>query len=143
MLPDIDVVGFRYGIPYSHALGHRGFTHSLLFAVVLGAVSVWTLFPAARKSRRMFLHLSALLVLAIASHGLLDAMTDAGLGVGFFIPFDDTRYFASWRPLETSPLSIARFLDGSGIEILLNEMRWVWLPLIFFGAGIALARRRP
>jgi membrane-bound metal-dependent hydrolase YbcI (DUF457 family) len=32
MLPDLDVIGFRLGIPYEHMLGHRGFTHSLLFA---------------------------------------------------------------------------------------------------------------
>ncbi len=36
VLPDIDVVAFRLGIPYEHSLGHRGFTHSLAFAVLAG-----------------------------------------------------------------------------------------------------------
>jgi inner membrane protein len=31
-LPDIDVIGFRFGIDYGALLGHRGFTHSLAFA---------------------------------------------------------------------------------------------------------------
>jgi hypothetical protein len=32
VLPDIDVVGFRFGIHYADLWGHRGMTHSLLFA---------------------------------------------------------------------------------------------------------------
>jgi len=30
LLPDVDVVGFFLGVRYSTALGHRGFSHSLL-----------------------------------------------------------------------------------------------------------------
>ena len=43
------------------------------------------------------------LFLAIASHGLLDAFTDGGLGVAFFAPFDSTRYFFPVTPIEVSP----------------------------------------
>lgn len=32
ILPDFDVVSFKLGIAYKHPLGHRGFTHSILFA---------------------------------------------------------------------------------------------------------------
>ena len=35
VMPDLDVLAFRYGIPYASNFGHRGFSHSLLFAVVL------------------------------------------------------------------------------------------------------------
>jgi inner membrane protein len=39
VLPDVDVIGFEFGIPYGDFWGHRGFTHSLVFAAVLaGAV---------------------------------------------------------------------------------------------------------
>jgi inner membrane protein len=34
ILPDFDVITFHFGIPYSHPLGHRGFTHSILFAFI-------------------------------------------------------------------------------------------------------------
>ena len=34
VLPDIDVIGFRFGVQYGDFWGHRGFTHSLLFAAV-------------------------------------------------------------------------------------------------------------
>ena len=33
--PDLDVAAFRFGIAYSHEFGHRGFTHSLVFAFAL------------------------------------------------------------------------------------------------------------
>ena len=36
VLPDLDVLGFHAGIPYEHTLGHRGLSHSLLFALVVG-----------------------------------------------------------------------------------------------------------
>ena len=29
VIPDLDVIGFRFGIPYEDVLGHRGFTHSI------------------------------------------------------------------------------------------------------------------
>jgi inner membrane protein len=32
ILPDLDVLTFNFGIPYSHPFGHRGFTHSIVFA---------------------------------------------------------------------------------------------------------------
>lgn len=32
ILPDFDVISFKLGIAYEHPLGHRGFTHSILFA---------------------------------------------------------------------------------------------------------------
>jgi inner membrane protein len=34
ILPDADVIGFAFGINYGDMLGHRGFSHSLLFALL-------------------------------------------------------------------------------------------------------------
>jgi inner membrane protein len=39
VLPDIDVVGFRFGVHHGDFLGHRRFTHSLVFAAVLAGVA--------------------------------------------------------------------------------------------------------
>src|SRR6185503_16644325 len=77
ILPDIDVVGFRFGIRYGDLWGHRGMTHSLLFAAVTGIV-LSVLVPQWERDRW---RLALLLFLITASHGLLDAMTDGGLGV--------------------------------------------------------------
>jgi inner membrane protein len=47
-----------------------------------------------------------------ASHGILDAMTDGGLGVAFFSPFDDTRCFFPFRPIKVSPIGLSFFSCG-------------------------------
>lgn len=128
VLPDLDVVGFYWGIPYEAPMGHRGFTHSILFALLVALA-------AALVTRGRYLGVASLVFAATASHGLLDAMTDAGLGVGFFVPVSETRHFFPWRPLATSPLSPAAFLGPRGLEILKNEARFVILPtLIVTGA---------
>ena len=43
-----------------------------------------------------------LLFVAMASHGVLDALTDGGRGVGFLIPFSSERFFFPWRPIPVS-----------------------------------------
>lgn len=141
IFPDIDVVGFRNGIAYSDMLGHRGLTHSLPFAAMLSFVVVLLFFRHVPRFSAAFWGVAVLLFVATASHGLLDAFTDAGLGVGLLLPFDETRYFAPWRPLTASPLSISRFFSDSGAEIMLNEIRWVWAPVAAIVIVTAFVRR--
>lgn len=38
MLPNLDVIGFRFGVRYGDFWGHREFTHSLLFPALLATV---------------------------------------------------------------------------------------------------------
>jgi inner membrane protein len=118
MLPDIDVLGFAYGIPYGATFGHRGFTHSIVFA--LASAACLTLLT---RSRNAF----AFLFLCALSHPLLDAMTDGGLGIAFFSPFSNHRYFFPWRPIRVSPIG-AGFFSARGLETLASELVWVWLP---------------
>lgn len=137
--PDLDVVAFAHGIPYAHPLGHRGFSHSLLFAAFFGAsLGVLSLGGQYRK------HLLPVLItgfVAVASHGLLDAATDAGLGIGFFIPFDNDRYFLPFRPIETSSTNPVAFFSRRGWEVLKSEMVWVWLPLAAISTGYQVAKK--
>ena len=42
ILPDFDVVTFKFGIPYEHPFGHRGFTHSILFSVIWALILMLT-----------------------------------------------------------------------------------------------------
>jgi len=143
VLPDIDVIGFRFGIPYGDVWGHRGFTHSLLFAALLSGVAVGILRSKKDLGIKRFL-LLAYLFLATASHGLLDAMTNGGLGVAFFSPFDNTRYFLPWRPILVSPISLHRFFSGRGYAVLENELLWIWLPAILFAIMmLAFKRTKP
>lgn len=125
--PDLDVIAFRLGIPYDHPLGHRGLSHSLCLAAGVAALSL----PLCRRGAPQRAGRLCLLVfLAVASHGLLDALTDAGLGIGLLLPFDDTRWFAPWRPIATSPLSVTAFFTRSGARVLASEALWLGLPCL-------------
>ncbi len=44
VIPDFDVIGFRFGIRYGDFWGHRGFTHSLVFATILASAIVLLVF---------------------------------------------------------------------------------------------------
>lgn len=46
MLPDADVLAFHFGVPYAHQLGHRGMTHSLVFALLLAMLVQWVWIPS-------------------------------------------------------------------------------------------------
>src|SRR5262245_28620395 len=98
MLPDLDVVGFALGLRYGDLLGHRGLTHSLLFAAAVAALGVEVARPRDRAAAWWFLFACT------ASHGILDAATDGGLGVAFFSPFSNERYFWPWRPIRVAPI---------------------------------------
>src|SRR5437667_359091 len=49
-VPDADVGAFGLGIPYEHPLGHRGFTHSLLFAFAFSAFATFAYRRLARET---------------------------------------------------------------------------------------------
>ncbi|MBD2767986.1 metal-dependent hydrolase [Hymenobacter sp. BT664] len=132
-LPDVDAVGYKLGVAYDSLWGHRGLTHSLLAAAVVAVVGVGLgqLFRAAHRPPPG--RLAALLFLATASHGVLDAMTTGGLGVAFFSPWDQHRYFFGLRPIAVSPIGIRAFFSGTGLRVLSSEALWVGVP-----CGIAL-----
>ncbi len=142
VLPDLDVVAFDLDIPYEHWLGHRGLTHSLPFALAAGLATAAVLFPEVPRLSARWWGLALLLASACASHGLLDALTDAGLGVGFLVPLEDSRVFLPWRPLPTSPIGVAAFFRGSGAQILATEMLLVQTPVLVAAAAVAVLRRR-
>lgn len=139
-IPDLDVIGFRFGIRYSDFWGHRGFTHSLVFAALLAGTVVIVGFRRGMPEIGRFT-LLAYLFLATASHGLLDAMTNGGLGIAFFSPFNNSRYFLPWRPIRVSPIAIGRFFGPRGYAVFQSELLWVWLPAGVF-AALALVLRR-
>ena len=142
-LPDIDAIGYWMGVPYDSLWGHRGITHSLVFALVLA----WgTVACGYRRLNPQIppIRLGLFLFLAIASHGMLDALTNGGLGIAFFAPFDRARYFFPVHPIEVSPIGIRRFFTARGWVIIRSELLWIWLPTAAL-AGVAtlLRHRRP
>ena len=138
MAPDADVIGFRFGIRYGDMLGHRGLSHSLLFAAVLALLLMLRLLLAEPQANRWRVWL--FLFLATASHGVLDAFTDGGYGVAFFAPLDNTRYFFPFTPIAVSPIG-AGFFSARGLHVLLNEMLWVWGPCVAFAGAVSLLQQ--
>lgn len=140
--PDLDVIGFRYGIAYGDLLGHRGLTHSIPFAAAVTGLVVWASFRRGVPGlgpRMLWLYL----FLAMASHGLLDALTDGGLGVALLAPIDGTRYFFPLQPIRVSPIGIRQFFSHRGAEAIVSELAWVWLPSALVGVlGMKLKAAR-
>lgn len=137
ILPDADVAMFKLGVDYAHAFGHRGASHSLVFALACGVLAAccarWLRAPA--SGAFVFVGLSA------ASHPLLDMLTDGGLGVALFWPWSDARHFAPWRVIEVSPFA-NRFFSARGLEVMLSELRWIGLPTLSVACIAARLRRR-
>lgn len=131
-LPDADVIGFALGIPYEDPWGHRGATHSLMFALALG-IAIGALAP--RFGYRA-VRTGVMATLVVASHALLDTLTDGGLGCALFWPFDLTRYFAPWTPLPVSPIGLG-YLSPYGLYVAVTEIT-LFAPLLLY----ALVKRR-
>lgn len=141
LISDLDVIAFRLHVPYGNPFGHRGFSHSLLFAAIMGLMTALLLFRDVPRWSRAWWKLVAFFFLITASHGVLDAMTNGGYGIGFFVPFDNTRYFLPWRPLVVSPIGIRGFLSRLGWDVVMSEVLWVWVPISLMLAAVVLARR--
>lgn len=124
VLPDLDALGMWLGIPYEHPFGHRGFTHSLPFAAVVAGAGAFYMSSFGLDPWLTF----AVLFVSAASHGLIDALTNGGLGVALFSPFSQRRHFLPWRVIEVSPLRPLELLSRRGLAVLCSELRWVWLP---------------
>jgi inner membrane protein len=129
-LPDFDVMAFAFGIPYESMFGHRGFTHSLLFALLWGLLVVGWEFKQVMRFTKEWWGLLAFFFMATASHGVLDAFTDGGEGVGFFVPFSAERYFFPWTPIEVSPIGVGSFFSQRGWAVIKNELVYVCLPFV-------------
>jgi len=138
VLPDLDVLAFKLGIPYAAIWGHRGFFHSLFFSLLVGMLVSTLFFRRSEKRFGPWLFHTLVFTAVTASHGLLDALTNGGLGVALLAPFDNARYFFPTTPISVAPLSLRSFLSGRGLAILKNELLWVWTPALIIATAIRL-----
>lgn len=138
ILPDADVIAFSYGISYADIMGHRGFTHSIGFALIIGLAA--SLFYRLLRAGPVVTFL--VIAASTLSHALLDAMTNGGLGVAMFWPISETRYFLPWQPIEVSPIGIARFLSPRGADVLMSELIWIGIPAIFLSLTAMILRKQ-
>src|SRR3984893_14320648 len=139
ILPDADVLGFPLGISYEDMLGHRGLSHSLTFALGLSSIVAFLAFPRLPQGWTRFLLFSYFFVVT-ASHGALDAMTDGGLGIAFFAPFDNTRYFFPFRPVKVSPIGLS-FFSARGLDVIWSELLWLCIPATILASAVPFYRK--
>jgi len=142
--PDFDGIPFYFGLHFGGLAWHRGVTHTLLFALLLGLIGYWCA-PSWNISRAAGY---AWIALCTLSHPLLDMMTNGGAGIALFWPLSDTRHFFAWRPIAVSPISLQRLLSPRGVSVLRSELLFVWLPLmtaalLAWAARHGLSRQRP
>ena len=137
VLPDLDCFSLS---PSTSVWGHRGFTHSLAFALAAGllaaALAGWYL-------RTSFWRLAVIFFLITASHALLDMLTRAGSGVALWWPFSDERIGSeSWGFIPLADFAMT-WPDPRHSRALQAELLYVWLPLTIAVAVAAIVRRWP
>lgn len=100
--------------------GHRGLTHTALFALAAGALVAalvrgagWT-----REWRRP----AVLLSLVILSHPLLDSLMACGEGMPFFWPLSDARFLF---PFPLTPIANYATTPGRLLGLALQPGTWV------------------
>jgi inner membrane protein len=133
IVPDFDAFSSS---AYGSIWGHRGFTHTLCFALAVALVVSGLAF---RFVGMKFWPLLGLLFLITASHGILDALTNGGFGIPFFWPFSDHRY-GPYGPIHVQDIGF-EIPDPRVSRAIRTELLYVWLPMLFF-AGIMVACRR-
>lgn len=143
-IPDLDVFLRFFYDPLDAALVHRGFSHSLLFAIIGGVVLTGISNKISKKnygSRTWFL----LWFLSIVTHPILDIFTN--YGTQFFWPLDWRLTFNSVfviDPLYTVPFMVlligALFMKRESIR----RRIWNWTGIVYsslyllWGVGIKL-----
>ena len=137
MSPDADVIAFALGIPYDAPWGHRGATHSIVFGFLLAGAAAAVAKLLKLPPLRTFVAAAACTV----SHGLLDALTNGGLGSALLWPFSDERFFAPITPIPVAPIGLYMFSE-KGLLVLLVEL-FMFCPFLIYATFPRKAARAP
>ena len=124
LIPDLDVFGRFAGIPAESIMGHRGASHSVAAALVIGMLAACMPVRSVGWRARAFV-----LFLAGLSHGLADMLTDGGKGIALFWPMSSDRMFFWFRPLDVSPIFLRGLENGKLPLVLASEALWLLLPI--------------
>ncbi|HRH65142.1 MAG TPA: metal-dependent hydrolase [Bacteroidia bacterium] len=143
-IPDLDAIGYHWGIPYDSLWGHRGITHSFFFAAVLACTVLLFFYRNEKPAIRNRICVFTYFFFATASHPLLDMLTNGGLGVALFAPFSNDRFFFPFRPVKVSPISVGDFFSSRGWIVFKSEFIWIWIPciLVLFISSLTGNRRK-
>ncbi|GAB4087631.1 metal-dependent hydrolase [Hydrogenophaga soli] len=122
LVPDLDVIGVTLGWgAYNGPYGHRGYTHSLGFALLVALLGA--LWPT-RAGWRMRLGRALYLMACTASHPLLDGLIDVGVCNAWLWPLDGNRLCLDWRPI---PMRGVPLFGSLRLKL---ELLWIGVPLL-------------
>lgn len=124
VMPDLDFlsVALRFD-HFSGTYGHRGFTHSLGFALLVGLLGA--LWPSGRGiGWRPRVGRGTFLALCTVSHPLLDSLIDVHICSAWLWPLDGARHCLDWRPIPMQGVPLF------GAERLRMELLWIGVPLL-------------
>lgn len=141
-LPDIDIIPTLFMDPLAKIEWHRGFTHSILFALLI-ALSIGYLIHITLKKKHVtdsFIVWFFVLLSAILAHILIDCLTTYGTRI--FLPFSDYRValgtIAVVDPLFTLPIILSA-LSFFAIKNNARLKRIMFMTGIFIGSAYLAA----
>lgn len=134
--PDLDAFATPlFGVAKNSLFGHRGWRHSLFTALIVGVFAA----VGHRRFRLPATTVAIVIGTAMASHGLLDMMTDSGQPVAYLWPLSSQRLFADWRPFPGTAANFS-YSTPAILKRLETEARDLVLPLFLAATLIRLCR---
>ena len=140
-IPDADFISFVHNIEYNSLFGHRGFSHSILFAIFLGFIITFGFFPKLKVKSKEFFTLFLTFFLVTISHSFLDMLANGGYGVALFSPFSNTRFFFPWQPIPVSLVGINHLTDHRTIYAVIFEILFLLLPSLLLVLVLQFSRK--
>lgn len=135
--PDLDYATLAFEVRPNELLGHRGLTHSLFVAVLVGLAA-----SLAFRGARAWRTIALFLVGAAASHGLVDAMTTGDVGVALFAPLESGRHMLPLKLVATCPGGLDEWLGFWGLLTIANELLYIVLPVALIVTFVVATDRR-
>lgn len=134
--PDLDGLFKHFlHLPITSIYAHRGAAHSLFVAIAAGlAAAVFHKLIGVRP-----LTAGVAVAASMASHGILDMMTNSGLPVAYLWPLSSMRLFADWRPIQTAPVHLTHFFAEAFTRLRL-ELWQLIIPMFAVALAIRLLR---
>ena len=132
-LPDFDFIGRYFGVKYIDHWGHRGWTHSLISAVLIGLILSYLCSQKSLLPRLgWWLYFSFL----TSTHSLLDMCTNGGHGVALLAPWSNIRLFfpQQYRVIQVSPMHFDSFTWNRLAPVFMSEVIWIIAPVLFIFA---------
>jgi len=140
-LPDIDTIPGIYLPAHEALLIHRGFTHSLIFALVCGFILALVARKVVKRLAIPFLSLFAFFGFQLTLHDLLDVCNS--YGTGLLEPFSHQRFSINLLyvadPLFTIGLVIAALVLLIKPKTYLPRLKWACVALIISAGYVGYA----